>query len=108
MIVIIIIYYNNNYNSNNKANYKILFTINFALKILFIQSTIYNSFRLKNHLVSIKKLKIKQLLWTEKNSNIIVIILLLLLLLLLLFLSEEGKMLMLVNVTYFRRVLFRL
>ena len=56
MIVIIIIYYNNNYNGNNKANYKILFTINFALKILFIQSTIYNSFRLKNHLVSIKKL----------------------------------------------------
>ena len=107
MIVIIIIYYNNNYNSNNKANYKILFTINFALKILFIQSPIYNSFRLKNHLVSIKKLKIKQLLWTEKNSNIIVIILLLLLLLLL-FLSEEGKMLMLVDVTYFRRVLFRL
>ena len=49
-------YFNNNYNSNNKSNYKILFTINFALKILFIQSTIYNSFRLKNHLVSIKKL----------------------------------------------------
>ena len=106
MIVIIIIYYNNNYNSNNKANNKILFTINFALKILFIQSTIYNSFRLKNYSNNISFQSEKQLLWTEKNSNIIVIILLLLLLLL--FLSEEGKMLMLVNVTYFRRVLFRL
>ena len=46
---------NNNFIDNNMLNIKILFTIN-SLKKLFVQNTIYNSFRLKkNHLILLRK-----------------------------------------------------
>ena len=65
VIVNIILVYDNNNNFVNQffeyillitmLTIKILFTINSLKKKLFRQNTVYNSFRLKKHLVLIRK-----------------------------------------------------
>ena len=61
---------NNNNNNNNKNNHKILLTIKFRSKKLSSESTIYNSFRLKKHLILILKTHFNSKKLFELKNNL--------------------------------------